>query len=398
MFTNKEKINEAVFSLDFWAAAILVYWCNIYFFLHNTHFIVQVFNIAAYVATVCVIICGYNKIDFRLLMLILTALLVSLISLLLPAGSQYLSEYLLPFLLAGIIGICMTGIIKEPKYILFWWFAFTLVLSLLSIKSFLGASEAFEYYMATAYIIFYFFAFIAILAVDKVKWYHFVTLAFCAFAIIMIGTRGAIIAVLLTMITVILFYNAISIKKLCIAICFLAVIFSVTYYLIFTDEGLTLLKSFIDHIGIQSRMVWLLEESRLTLSKERIDIYGALWNGFLQSPILGYGLGGDMYIITKALGEYYYSHNFILEAIIDFGIVGIILIISLFALFAKSAMSCQDPNWKKIGYLFFICCFFPKIFSFTFLHPMTLPTIAVLLKINKLNTKDADQIKRKVRY
>lgn len=79
----------------------------------------------------------------------------------------------------------------------------------------------------------------------------------------------------------------------------------------------------------------------ITDSNGRDSLYGQLLSYIKSSPLFGYGLGADRNLVGN------YSHNFVLELIISFGIIiGVIISLSLVILVIKSFVSTKDSNQR----------------------------------------------------
>ena len=92
-------------------------------------------------------------------------------------------------------------------------------------------------------------------------------------------------------------------------------------YLLMSEESTATLK----------RLAGLYEdlsnENATTRGPNRFDYYSSAFNLWLQAPILGHGIGGfaRMHGVMTESAQGSYPHNFILEILVEFGIVGLVL-------------------------------------------------------------------------
>lgn len=88
------------------------------------------------------------------------------------------------------------------------------------------------------------------------------------------------------------------------------------------SESAGLFALWLERIGFSGRTILMAQRNELADSNGRDEIYGQIWEGINNRPLLGNGIGGDRLI---AVGKYYeegtYAHNFFLEVLAQFGYV-----------------------------------------------------------------------------
>lgn len=132
--------------------------------------------------------------------------------------------------------------------------------------------------------------------------------------IIMIGSRGALLGIG-TFVILLLIKQMISSnnrgKKFAIISISIMTICAVNYNLI-----VTMLYNLASQLGYHSRTLWLIVNDSITHDSRRIQIYQQMIEEIQRNPFTMRGIAGE-YVITNGG----YSHNFVLELLIDFGVV-----------------------------------------------------------------------------
>ncbi len=109
-----------------------------------------------------------------------------------------------------------------------------------------------------------------------------------------------------------------------------------------------------DNVGFLVKTRRLLELGDIT--NGRNELWTESINNIIRSPLIGYGLESTKYL---TFGEYFYPHNFVLQLLLDCGIVGlypiIIVIKTLFFYFKKSL----NDDHTNVILLYFIAISIP---------------------------------------
>ncbi len=368
--------------LSYMAAAMLVFWSNIIFFDAINNFAGKLLVMLAYIITFFVIVQGSKRISTPHIYLIGIAIIVFVASLFLKSNLEYLLSYWFNFLFAGSMSVLMSSIITKPKYILSWWLLFSLPISIISFY-FYRSGGGLLIYMTTSYYIINLFIWLMLYTIERPRWYYYIPLGISFLALIIIGTRGAIVTAILATIATFLFMGD-QLKWYNKLYKYVIIIFSsvLTYILLFKEAGLEFLLNLSDSFSLQSRMTKLLMSEKLESRSDRFIIYEDLIDEFSKGNFFGYGLGGDAVILKGN-----YAHNFILELLADFGVLAIPLFISFIYLIRKSVLITKNMEWQKVGLLFLFVAFLPKLFSMTLLHPLTLSAIGVLMQVKRFSVK-----------
>lgn len=137
------------------------------------------------------------------------------------------------------------------------------------------------------------------------------------------GSRGPLLALAILAVVLFILQKQLGIWRLVITfvIVFLA--------LVFPDimEGLLLwLRGVFVDLGFNTRVLDVLFQGDFFASDERPILLENVFSLIAESPIAGYGIGGDRIAIATAMGAVdeasgYYPHNFFLECLMHYGIV-----------------------------------------------------------------------------
>jgi O-antigen ligase len=369
--------------LDLFAAALLVYWSNIQFFELINSSAGTALNWFAYAATLIVLIRGFNRIHYSHLILIAVTAVVFLVSMLLPAGEMYLFDYWYPFLLAGSMGVLMISIIRKPRYILFCWAVYSFAISIMSLQLYYAQGGGSSLYMTTSYYVLNLFVWLLLVTIERTRWYNLLPLAVIMLALVLIGTRGAIVSAAISALAAMLMLKKATFsKKQIIKYGLLVVLVLAAFALPYTEFGVKFLIFVSDLLHINSRTLRLIASSQFESESGRSEIYQIAFNAILDGNLLGYGLAGDAYFLQGG-----YAHNFIIELCVDFGVMALVMLGAFIWLIKKSVLAAKGIEWKKAGMLFLLVGFLPKMFSFTLLHPLTLPAIGIMMQIMRLEAR-----------
>lgn len=161
----------------------------------------------------------------------------------------------------------------------------------------------------------------------------------------------------------------------------LLIVFVVFYFLVFIKSGLfswwkivlILLMAFAcilivaDNISLESFDGFLRITGTMTKDEGRAGIYKSAINIFLDSPLLGHGLGSIWF--TQGI----YSHNIVLDILAETGIVGLFVIIpKLLILLYRGFIICLRTPWLIILYIAFLKGFVMDLVSNYWLNTLPL--------------------------
>lgn len=189
-------------------------------------------------------------------------------------------------------------------------------------------------------------------SIDKLSIKYLVLSFVSLFFILVLGSRGSILCIIIFLIIRTLFaksnnkYTNYLVRLLTILS---IIIFAFTYKDILNKLYIFLLKN-----GIESRTLHLFLSDELYLSG-RDNIYSVLIKYIFEHPIMGFGIGGDRRILS---GEAVYAHNIIIELIGNFGLLlGLFLLFLLFITISYALLKFKNINkniiiiWISLGFV-----------------------------------------------
>lgn len=116
--------------------------------------------------------------------------------------------------------------------------------------------------------------------------------------------------------------------------------------------------------GIKSRTLWLLLCGEIATSQSREKLFRDIFDALLESPLIGYGIGGDR-VISGSSGLY--AHNIFLEMLTNYGVViGSIALITLGIIFIRNLFN-RDLQKYNIFIIWFSMGFMPLMVSGSYL-------------------------------
>lgn len=181
--------------------------------------------------------------------------------------------------------------------------------------------------------------------------------AILAAALIMIlGSRGPLVAWAIYFTLLILFSQVSRIKKASIIVIISAVVALKTYII-------NLLQNLLNVLGVHSRTLELLARGEIMNDTGRKPILNMSIDMIREHVFEGNGIGADM----RVMGTY--PHNIFVEVLLQYGIVfGSLLLLGLIFFIIKDFFRTDD----KQLYLFYFCIgFVPTMVSGTYLQEMT---------------------------
>lgn len=145
------------------------------------------------------------------------------------------------------------------------------------------------------------------------------------FVLLSQGTRGAVLCALLFIVVMIISSYKKSRRKIVLLIALLLLITTITInYTVVVETLGVQLQTMIYRMGFSTRVLDTFLSSSYIGDSGRIDMFSDELSLILAAPMFGYGLMGD----TALLGSY--SHNIILEMILEFGFIfGTIIILTI---------------------------------------------------------------------
>lgn len=292
-----------------------------------------------------------NKIKFILVYFFaITIFLVHY--LIFPKNRLYIQELLLPMFFMNIpaliysLSITNLSVLKKimikASYIVF------ILGTILAILDFSGLASVGIYSMPLSY----YMLLPAIMFLDRViDDFSLKTLLFAIFStvvILSIGSRGAILCILVFVFLKFIRSTTRSSYKGLILRCGILGIGIIGY--IFINEILQFLYVFLAKFGIRSRSLLLFLREDIHLGG-RTHLYNNIKEKIIDNPILGLGLSGDRVVLD---GDY--VHNFLLEVIANFGLVTGIVILGLLFIFIMKALFIKNRQkynifiiWMSLG-------------------------------------------------
>ena len=365
---------KRIISIESVVSALFIYWANVQLFSSRP----DSFNIGVFIITSFALLRYANRIGITHLIIIIISVAITVLSMLVPAGEYIDKEILYVFLFAGSVGVLLSAIVTKPQYAIFWQL---MASAPIAIKSFMSYEQmaGMGGYMATSYHLFSVFVCLILIFVFKKQNIFLLAIIFLIAALILfIGTRGAIVAMVLSVFISYLIkaHNENLIRRASILLVLIIIILTLYdgYIIIFTEY-------LNDIFASNSRFLYLLYNDEIFVSEGRKQIYLTVIKSFINGNLLGNGIGAVPYLTNGNS----YSHNFIIELIADFGIFAILIIYGLYRLLYESVWENTNKNLVISGLLVSFLVLLPRIFSGTLLHSYTLPMVGMLFQIIRLN-------------
>lgn len=205
-----------------------------------------------------------------------------------------------------------------------------------------------------------------------------VILSVFGFLLLLLGSRGAILSIVLLILILIVINNVYSNKKILFVLVFVTV--SIGTYSIFSRE-----------VGIDlegSRMFSFLSDSSYDFRDEdRLTIWSIVFQGAMRNVLTPLGLCADRIYLNEVYGtssQPMYAHNFFVEMFADFGLVGLIFSIWLFVIVLRFILSRKYSRYSRsIISVFFCISLFQLLFSRTFMNEHNLFFLLALIYLLK---------------
>lgn len=269
-----------------------------------------------------------------------------------PQNMIYLKEYMINFFVLcipsyiyiySVNDLCiLKSIMRKSSYIII------LVCGSLGVMVFLGKvsigmySMTLSYYLLFPAIVFYNEYF------KRGNITNLIIAIFASILIIALGARGPLLS-LFSFFVLSFIYNKKK-KGLEYYIYSTLIVVCTMLLSVFFRDIVKFMYDFLFNYGIDSRTLYLLLQEHINMSG-REDIYVKLFQNIILHPFLGYGLAGDIYL----LDGYGFSHNFLIEVFINFGIFfGVIILFIILWNFYRGLKSETNLNVELLTIFFSI--------------------------------------------
>lgn len=240
--------------------------------------------------------------------------------------------------------------IKIIGNFIFTFGCIVLIIKLMGIYIGEAYNMSYSYYMLLPALIYVYYG-----IKEKKGTYYFMS-CICGFSMILLGSRGALISLLLFIVIIIFFSNnKILHKTIALALGIVIIAFSNKIIIIAYD--------IISRIGIKSRTMDLIRYGGIiTYDSGRSEIRNKAINAIFEHPIVGNGIGSEWRIMGT------YSHNIFLDIFLHGGLIfGSIFILIILIITIRAFMLEKD---KRIFWLLFCYGAFPLIVSGSYLSNM----------------------------
>lgn len=184
---------------------------------------------------------------------------------------------------------------------------------------------------------------------NKFNIIDFILIIFGVSSIVIIGSRGPILSIILFS-TIFIFIDLIRNRKKFKSVYMyflglIAVFFSFVYF----EQILYQVNMFLIKFGISSRTMILLSGGNADFSTGRSYIYKLVIQKILEKPVLGYGLAGDRIFLYGS-----YPHNIFLEVLVQFGIIFGSSILTIFIFYwIKGIALNKNKEEQDLAIMFF---------------------------------------------
>lgn len=196
--------------------------------------------------------------------------------------------------------------------------------------------------------------------VERIFWISMTALS--AYVILAYGSRGPLLGIFMFFImkygTMFLPRRDISMaKKFFVSVLIIAVMLII--YINFT-KILLAFSGYLDTVGISSRTISRFLSGSATYDNGRLSLFSM---AFEKINAIGYGPFSDQFYF----GEGNYVHNFVIEILFDFGMLGgtLVLVVLIYK-FVKVLKQAPYSPWFEIFAVLFSYCFGRLLFSGTF--------------------------------
>ena len=219
--------------------------------------------------------------------------------------------------------------------------------------------------MTTAYYVLPSILCVITMALHKTSFYRKVLLFICILLVALMGTRGALLAVLIYIGFYYVVFRELSTKKIVLIVIAMICLFIIGNLFDLRIVLYSILNPIARIFHLSSRIPDSILSGTVLDNNGRSAIQEAIWRKIIENP-WGYGLFSDRYITNFG----FYVHNFVLELWVEFGVIfGSIPL--LFILFAsiKTLRSAQISLESKFIISIYLCVSIVKLsFSGTWVY------------------------------
>ena len=219
-----------------------------------------------------------------------------------------------------------------------------------------------EYFISRNYM-FFSNAFLAPIAVliyaiyKKGNWLDYGLVILGILVVLLYGSRGDFLV--LSLLAVIMLYLKIKKKNILLLLLLIPIIIAGIFILI--NSGIL--------AGSSSRTIEKIFSGEFFNSAGRFEIWGYLISRSFSNALIGRGLCADRLYLMERLqsGEQVYAHNFFIEVLVDFGIIGLMASVFVVVILVRFIHKCCNNEKKNVIIMLSCVSFFPLMFSRTFL-------------------------------
>lgn len=232
--------------------------------------------------------------------------------------------------------------------------------------------------------------FIAIYLLKEKKKWTLIPIVAGTVGILVYGSRGTLIGLLLGVLFIILFYNDGKMRLRNYVILFLGIGAGI---FLLSDIGLTIISNALQNAGLNSRFIDSLMNLSLSSFKETSNGRWLIWTTvvdlILSGPFYGYGVFGERNAVYNIGMRWGYSHNIFLEILVSFGwFIGLMIIIVMVVAIVRFFVKVKNKN-EKLLFIIFLALSFELLMSNTmWLH--SAPWALMALYVNHFKEKYRD--------
>ena len=234
----------------------------------------------------------------------------------------------------------------------------------------------------------------------KCKWYFLVLIALELVMILLYANRSILLCVSFFVVILVLF-GTINYKRKFFIITAVGAL--VLFFFIGGDALLSDVVSLLDSKGISSRTINMMYNHNMDYDTGRGDIWNCCFTMIQEKPILGWGLGGEYYELSRRMGyvnneSIIGTHNMLIQFFVEFGVfIGFVLCLMVIVPIFK--LHKIKDTYK---FLLLLVCYSATIVPclISAAEPMQKPAMAVFLfvyykktnlQINKANSYHYNQ-------
>lgn len=188
----------------------------------------------------------------------------------------------------------------------------------------------------------------------KIK--YFIFLIFDILTIVLYGSRGALVSVIVFLFIMFLRNESQNKNKHFIRIITILLIITILFFI--ADALLNIIKGFLESFGVSSRAIDLLISGKFLGDNGRFLIWDTLIDEIIKHPLLIRGINSERLLRTGFYKTSNYAHNLVLEIVYSFGVpIGIIITLIFTKLILKTCYRIQNDT--EVIRLIYLCGFFP---------------------------------------